>query len=84
MGLLATSQFHYRVPRVEVSQDLVFSFQSNEGGRAVTSVGRLYSWCSSMEKSIEDRRVDATGCVGPSYPTFVVFSVLGPRGIVVI
>jgi hypothetical protein len=45
MRLLATFQFHYRVPRVEVSQDLVFSFQSNEGGRTVTSVGRLYSWC---------------------------------------
>jgi hypothetical protein len=25
-----------------------------------------------------------TGCVGPCYPTFAVFNVLGPRGIVVI
>jgi hypothetical protein len=38
MGLLATSQFHFRFHRVEVSQDLVFSFQSNAGGRAVTSM----------------------------------------------
>jgi hypothetical protein len=38
MGPLATSQFHFRIPRVEVSQDLVFSFQSNEGGREVISV----------------------------------------------
>jgi hypothetical protein len=26
------------VPRVEVCQELIFSFKSNEGGRAVTSV----------------------------------------------
>jgi hypothetical protein len=41
MGLLATSQFHFRVPRVEVSQVRVFRFKSNEGGRAVTSVDQL-------------------------------------------
>jgi hypothetical protein len=40
MGLLATSQFYFRVPRVEVSQVRVFCFKSN-GGRAVTSVDRL-------------------------------------------
>jgi hypothetical protein len=28
--------------------------------------------------------VDAMGCVGPCYPTFTVFNVLGPSGIVVI
>jgi hypothetical protein len=33
---------------------------------------------------VEDGRVDVTGCVGPCYPYFVVFYVLGPRGIVVI
>jgi hypothetical protein len=35
-------------------------------------------------RQVEDGRVDATGCVGPCYPTFAVFNVLGPRGIVVI
>jgi hypothetical protein len=35
-------------------------------------------------RQVEDGRVDATGCVGPCYPTFVVFNVLGHRGIVVI
>jgi hypothetical protein len=35
-------------------------------------------------RQVEDGRVDATGCVGLSYPTFAIFSVLGPRGIVVI
>jgi hypothetical protein len=24
------------------------------------------------------------GCVGPYYPTFAIFNVLGPRGIVII
>jgi hypothetical protein len=32
---------------------------------------------------VEDRRVDATGCVRPCYPYFAIFYVLGPRGIVV-
>jgi hypothetical protein len=36
------------------------------------------------QRQIEDGRVDATGCVGPCYPTITVFNVLGPRGIVVI
>jgi hypothetical protein len=33
---------------------------------------------------VEYGRVDATGCVRPYYPCFVVFILLGPRGIVVI
>jgi hypothetical protein len=32
---------------------------------------------------VEDRLVDATGCVGPCYPYFIVFYVLGYRDIVV-
>jgi hypothetical protein len=35
-------------------------------------------------KLVEDGRVDAMGCVGPCYPTFAVFNILGPRDIVVI
>jgi hypothetical protein len=35
-------------------------------------------------KQVEDRWVDATGCVGPYYPTCAVFNVLGAKGIVVI
>jgi hypothetical protein len=35
-------------------------------------------------RQAEDGRVDATGCVGPCYPCFVVFFLLGPRGVVVI
>jgi hypothetical protein len=33
---------------------------------------------------VEDGWVDAMGCVRPYYPTFTVFIILGPRGIVVI
>jgi hypothetical protein len=35
-------------------------------------------------RQVEDGRVDAMGYVGLSYPTFVIFNVLGPRGIVII
>jgi hypothetical protein len=35
-------------------------------------------------RQVEDGRVNATGYVGPCYPTFVIFNVLGPSGIVVI
>jgi hypothetical protein len=33
---------------------------------------------------IEDGWVDVMGCVRPCYPYFIIFYVLGPRGIVVI
>jgi hypothetical protein len=33
---------------------------------------------------LEDGWVDATGCVRPCYPTFIVFNVLGHKGIVII
>jgi hypothetical protein len=36
------------------------------------------------QMQVEDRWVDATGCIGSCYPTFTVFNVLGHRGIVVI
>jgi hypothetical protein len=36
------------------------------------------------QRQVEDGQVDATGCIRPCYPTFTVFNVLGPRGIVVI
>jgi hypothetical protein len=35
-------------------------------------------------RRVEDGWVDVMGCVGPCYPTFIVFNVLGTRGIVVI
>jgi hypothetical protein len=36
------------------------------------------------QSQVEDGRVDATGCVGPCYPCFVVFTLLGTGDIVVI
>jgi hypothetical protein len=46
MGLLATFQFHFIFPRVEVSQEHIFSFQSNERVRAVSSVVvRILFYC---------------------------------------
>jgi hypothetical protein len=35
-------------------------------------------------RQVEDGRIDETGCVGPYYPTFAIFNVLIPNGIVVI
>jgi hypothetical protein len=35
----------------------------------------------SRENEAKDRRVDATGCIKLFYPYFVIFAVLGPRGI---
>jgi hypothetical protein len=35
-------------------------------------------------RQVKDGRVNATGDVGPCYPTLAVFNVLGPRDIVVI
>jgi hypothetical protein len=37
MWLLATSQFHFIFSRVEVCQEIIFFYKSNEGGRTVTS-----------------------------------------------
>jgi hypothetical protein len=36
------------------------------------------------QSQVEDVRVDAMGYIGPFYPTFVIFNVLGSRDIVVI
>jgi hypothetical protein len=35
-------------------------------------------------RQVEDRWLDVMVCVGSCYPTFAVFNVLDPRGIVVI
>jgi hypothetical protein len=41
------------------------------------------SW-SSRGDEFEDRRVDATGCIGLFYPNFAVFIVLGHKDSLVI
>jgi hypothetical protein len=35
-------------------------------------------------RQVEDGRVDETGCARPCYPTFAIFNVLDPMGLVVI
>jgi hypothetical protein len=40
------------------------------------------SW-RSREDEVEDRRVDAMGCIRLFYPNFAIFDVLDPRGILV-
>jgi hypothetical protein len=35
------------------------------------------------QDQVEDGWVDVMGCVGPCYPYFVIFYILGPKGIVV-
>jgi hypothetical protein len=40
------------------------------------------SW-KSRENQVEDGQVDVMGCVGPCYPYFVIFIVLGSRNILV-
>jgi hypothetical protein len=51
MWLLATFQLHFIFLRVEVSQDLVFNFHSNEGGRTVTSAVVEIYFDSNEKKS---------------------------------
>jgi hypothetical protein len=64
---------------VEASQARVSQFASKlmEVRRLVVHVAP--SWWLHRGQ-VEDGRVDATGCVGPCYPCFAVFFVLGPRG----
>jgi hypothetical protein len=49
-------------------------------GHASRSSGLLHVEASQ----VEDGRVDVMGCVRLCYPCFAVFTLLGPRGIVVI
>jgi hypothetical protein len=32
---------------------------------------------------VEDEQIDAMGCIGPCYAYFIIFVLLGPRGIIV-
>jgi hypothetical protein len=59
MERLATSQFHFIFTRVEVSEEHIFSFQSNEGGREGGDLRGLIVilFEITMEKSIFGSRV---------------------------
>jgi hypothetical protein len=68
--------------RFEASRARVFQVASKlvEERRRVVHVA---SSRRSREDEIKDGRVDAMGCIGPFYPYFIVFIVLGPRVILV-
>jgi hypothetical protein len=65
--------------RVEASRARVFQFTSK-----LTKVRwrmvHVTPSRRSREDQVKDGQVDATDCVGPCYPCFVVFFVLGTRG----
>jgi hypothetical protein len=68
--------------RMEASRARVSQFASKlvEVRRRVVHVAPSQRLCRVQA---EDGRVDAMDCIGPFYPTFVVFYVLGPRGCLV-
>jgi hypothetical protein len=70
--------FHVEASLARVPQ----SGPKNGGG--ATAGGARDTSRRLRQRQVEDGRVDATGCAGPCYPNFVIFNVLGPRGIVVI
>jgi hypothetical protein len=68
--------------RLEASQARLFqSGLKTDGG-----VERMVHMTSSRRLrrvEAEDGRVDGMGCIGPFYPNFIVFIVLGTRGILI-
>jgi hypothetical protein len=68
--------------RVKASQVRVFQYNLKTGGSATQMVHVTSSWRLCPVEA-EDGRIDATDCVGSFYPNFVIFTVLGLRGILV-
>jgi hypothetical protein len=56
---------------VEASLARVSQFGLKTGGVVMTGGARGTMW-RLHRRQVEDGRVDATGCVGPYYPTFIV------------
>jgi hypothetical protein len=52
MGLLTTSQIHFRITRVEVCHEQFIDSNQNEGERAVTSVDRVNLIWILMKESV--------------------------------
>jgi hypothetical protein len=69
--------------RVEASLTMVFQSGLKTSGGATMVVHVAPLW-KLHRKQVEGGRVDVMDCVGPCYPTFTVFNVLVPRGIVFI
>jgi hypothetical protein len=73
----SSSLLHREASRVRVSQ---FASKLAEERQRVVHVASLWRSC---EDEVKDGRVDATGCIGLFYPNFIIFVVLGPKGILV-
>jgi hypothetical protein len=69
--------------RLKVSWARVSMSSLKTGGGAAWMVHVVLSWWSCGDET-EDRRVDATSCIGLIYPNFVVFIVLGHKSSLVI
>jgi hypothetical protein len=67
---------------LEASWDMVFQFGLKTGGGAAQMVHVASSWRLHRVKG-KDGWIDVMACVGPFYPNFVVFYVLGLTGILV-
>jgi hypothetical protein len=64
----------------EASQARVSQSSLKTGGGTARMVHVASSWRLCRVEA-KDERVDATGCVGPFYPNFVISYVLGPRAV---
>jgi hypothetical protein len=73
----STSLLHVEASRGRVS------WSGLKTGGGTTTCGARDTIVEVHEDQVEDRRVDATGCIGSFYPKIVVFYVLGARGILV-
>jgi hypothetical protein len=67
---------------MKASQDRVSQCSLKTGGCTTWMVHVASSWRSRADEA-ENGRVDVTGCIGPFYPNFVIYVVLGPRGVLV-
>jgi hypothetical protein len=67
---------------MEASRARVSQSGLKTGGGVAQMVHVAPSW-RSHEDQVKDGWVDAMGCVGPCYPYFAIFHVLGHRGILV-
>jgi hypothetical protein len=76
-ALRSSDLLHVEASRARVSQ---FASRLAEPRRRVVHVAP--SWLLRRVQ-VDDGRVDATGCIGPDYPCFAIFFLLGSRGIVV-
>jgi hypothetical protein len=75
---LRSSALHH----LEASQTRVSQSGLKTGADAVWMVHMVALW-RLRRVEVEDGWVDATGCIKPFYPNFIVFYVLGTRGILV-